>query len=142
MSGGFDAKLVSRCGIDCRVCVGFLGYTLSGGKSPEICGGCRTREKLCAFITNHCHKLADKDQIEYCSDCSDFPCENLKKVDKPYSEKFGVSLVENLMFIRTNGMEEFLKSEREKWKCPTCGGVICVHTKKCYTCETNKTGET
>jgi hypothetical protein len=133
MSEDFDAKLVSRCGIDCRTCVGFFGYTLSGEKSIP-CGGCRTREKLCAFIKNHCKKLADKEQIEYCSDCSDFPCENLKTVDKPYSEKYGVSLIENLTYIRTKGMEEFLKNEKEKWKCPTCGRVICVHTRKCYTC--------
>jgi hypothetical protein len=32
-------------------------------------------------------------------------------------------------------MEDFLKSEQEKWKCPTCGGVICAQTKRCYRCQ-------
>jgi hypothetical protein len=31
-------------------------------------------------------------------------------------------------------MDAFLEREKEKWTCPTCDGVICVHTKQCYTC--------
>ena len=133
MNEDFDAKLVACCGINCRTCVGFFGYKLNG-KRQTPCGGCRTREKSCVFFKNNCKKQADKEKIEYCFECSDFPCENLKKIDKTYCEKYQVSLIENFMNIKSKGMKEFLKSEKEKWKCPTCGGVICAHTKRCYTC--------
>jgi ribosomal protein S27AE len=31
-------------------------------------------------------------------------------------------------------MDAFLKREKQQWKCPRCGGVLCVHTNRCYTC--------
>jgi transposase len=58
----------------------------------------------------------------------------LKTLDKRYAEKYGLSLVENLKYIQRNGVEEVLKNEKKRWKCPTCSGVICVHNKKCYIC--------
>ena len=133
MSESFDAKLVACCGNNCGTCVAFFGYTMSGKKRKHSCDGCWSRGGLCAFIKKKCKKLA-KNQVQYCFECSDFPCINLKTLDKGYKEKYGISVVDNLKFIIANGMDEFLKSEQEKWKCPTCGGVICVHTKKCYTC--------
>jgi hypothetical protein len=45
-----------------------------------------------------------------------------------------MSEIENLEFIRDKGIDEFIKKELKRWKCPTCGGVICVHNKKCYSC--------
>jgi len=130
----FDAKLVALCGINCGTCVAFFGYTMSGKKRKHVCVGCRTRSRLCAFIKKKCARLVDKEQIDYCFECSDFPCDALKTIDDVYKEKYGLSLVENLRYIEANGMEKFLENEKEKWKCPTCGGVICVHNKRCYTC--------
>ncbi|MDR2720005.1 MAG: DUF3795 domain-containing protein [Nitrososphaerota archaeon] len=133
MNQDFNAELFARCGLNCRICVGFFGYTLSGEKQPP-CGGCRTREKTCTFFKNNCKHPEQKAKIEYCFDCTVFPCENLTKIDQYYSQKYGPSIIESFTFIKTHGMDAFLKNEKEKWKCPTCGGVICVHTKKCYTC--------
>jgi hypothetical protein len=134
MRESFDAKLVALCGNNCGTCVAFFGYTMSGKRRKHACSGCRTRKSLCAFIKKKCERLANKEQIDYCFECSDFPCVTLKTIDNSYKEKYGLSVVENLKYIQRNGVDEFLKSEREKWTCPTCGGVISVHTKRCYTC--------
>jgi ribosomal protein S27AE len=91
------------------------------------------------IIKEECDKLATK-QIEYCFECTDFPCANLKTLDNRYREKYGMSMTENLSYIKAKGIKQFLKNEQERWKCPNCGGVICVHNKKCYTC--NQTGKT
>ncbi len=45
-----------------------------------------------------------------------------------------MSPIENLRSIQANGVRQFLKNEKERWKCPNCGGVICVHNKKFYNC--------
>jgi len=129
----FDAKLFARCGINCRICVGFFGYTLLGERQTP-CGGCRTREKTCTFFEKNCEHKEQKAKIEYCFDCTYFPCENLKKIDQYYNQKYSISIIENFTFIKTHGMDAFLKNEKEKWKCPTCGGVFCKHTNRCYTC--------
>jgi hypothetical protein len=127
-----SAELFAKCGINCRTCVGFFGYKLNGEKTTP-CGGCQTRQETCTFFKNHC-KNPNREKIQYCFECQDFPCDELKKIDKDYSGKYEASLIENFSYIKNRGMKEFLKNEEEKYKCPTCGGVTCVHTKKCYTC--------
>jgi hypothetical protein len=132
MSKDFSAELFAYCGINCRTCVGFLGYKLNGEKT-EACGGCRTRSP-CEFFKKHCQNLPNRDKFEYCYDCQIFPCSNLKEIDKYYAGKYGVSIIESFKQIKEKGMEDFLKSEKEKWSCPACGGVICAQTTRCYTC--------
>lgn len=44
------------------------------------------------------------------------------------------SPIGNLYFIRTHGMEEFLRQEKERWTCPECGNIVCVHTGVCSGC--------
>jgi ribosomal protein S27AE len=45
-----------------------------------------------------------------------------------------MSLIENLKYIKENGIDAFLETEKQKRTCPSCGAVICVHNKRCYTC--------
>ena len=72
--------------------------------------------------------------MDYCFECEDFPCEILEKLDKGYRERFKMSTVDNLNFIKKNGIGKFLKSQEEKYRCDECGDIICVHNRKCYTC--------
>jgi len=136
--GEFLSELIAPCGMNCGICVAFFGYTLKGEKRKHRCNTCRSRESQCAFIKEECGKLATK-QIEYCFECTDFQCENLRTLDRRYRNKYGMSMIENLSYIQVNGIEQFLKKEQERWKCPNCGGIICVHNKTCYSC--NQTRE-
>jgi rubrerythrin len=43
-------------------------------------------------------------------------------------------MIENLKELKAKGMDEFLKNQAEKYKCLSCGGVVSVHDKKCYSC--------
>jgi len=45
-----------------------------------------------------------------------------------------MSMVENLDEIKSEGLDEFLVSQQEKYRCPNCGDVVCVHDGKCYSC--------
>jgi hypothetical protein len=131
--GKFLTELIAPCGMNCGTCVAFFGYTMDGKKRKHRCSTCRSRKSQCAFLKKECDKLTSK-QIEYCFECTDFPCATLIKLDKGYRKKYGISTIENLSYIKANGIEQFLKNEQEKWKCPNCGGIICLHTKTCYTC--------
>jgi hypothetical protein len=126
-------ELIAACGMNCRLCVAYFGYTISGKKRKKPCIGCRPTNRNCAFIKKCCEKLSKK-EVNYCFECDDFPCEPLKKLDKRYRERFKMSMIDNLNFIKENGMKKFLKSQQEKYRCENCGGVICVHTDKCYEC--------
>ena len=62
------------------------------------------------------------------------PCAHLNRLDKRYRERYHMSMVENLKLIEAKGMDAFLKSQVEKYTCPSCGDVLCVHDGKCYAC--------
>ena len=134
MKESFRQELIAPCGMNCRICIGYYGYTMNGEKRKNTCEGCRLRDKNCAFIKKQCEKLSKK-EVEYCFECMDFPCENLEKLDKRYREKYDMSMIKNLEFIKENGIDLFLKQQEEKYKCPNCCGVICIHNKICYNCE-------
>ena len=126
-------ELIAVCGMNCRICVAFFGYTMSGKKRKHPCPGCRISGKSCAFVKKRCRKTLLK-EVDYCFECEGFPCEILGELDKGYRERYKMSTVDNLNFIRKNGIEEFLKEQEEKYKCDECGGVVCVHNDKCYEC--------
>jgi len=108
---------------------------MNGEKRKIQCVGCKPSGKSCAHLKKFCKKLL-KNEIEYCYECIDFPCKQLQKLDKKYRERFNMSMIKNLEYIRDKGMKEFLKSQEEKYKCQNCQGVICVHNGKCYSCDT------
>jgi len=49
-----------------------------------------------------------------------------------------MSMIENLEYIRDNGINKFLEREQEKWRCPECGEVICCHNGVCFNCGLDK----
>ena len=130
----FSEELIAPCGMNCRICIAFFGYTMNGNKRKMACIGCKPKDKSCAHLKKFCEKLRKK-ELEYCYECSDFPCKPLHKLDNKYRQRFNMSMTENLKFIEEKGMKEFLQKEEEKYTCPNCQGVICVHTSRCYSCE-------
>jgi hypothetical protein len=131
----FPPELVAPCGMNCAICRAYIAYTHG---IPRVrgkityCAGCVPRAKNC-YIKRNCKKL-DKHQIQSCSECATMPCEKLAHLDKRYRERYSMSMVENLKLLKVKGMDEFLKSQAEKYTCPSCGDVVCVHDAKCYSC--------
>jgi len=133
----FRAELVAPCGMDCNVCSGYLAYSRGiPKKRGKIvhCIGCRPRNKLCAFLKGRCAKLREG-RVKFCFACSDLPCKELARLDERYRNKYNVSFVENLRVIKNRGVGKFLAEEQKRWRCPKCGGTICVHNGKCYDCK-------
>jgi len=130
----FTEDLIAACGMNCRICIGYFGYTMSGKKRKMKCIGCKPRDKSCAFLKKYCKKLTKK-EVDYCYECPDFPCFYLEKLDTTYRQRYNMSMIENLEYIRDNGIKNFLKQQERKYKCSECGGVICIHNGICYSCK-------
>jgi len=130
-----DAELVAPCGMNCALCSGYIAYTHGiprvRGK-VTYCAGCHPRAKNC-YIKRNCKKLS-KHEIQSCTQCDTMPCANLDRLDRRYRERYGMSIVKNLKMLKAKGMDEFLKSQKETYKCPSCGDLVCVHDDKCYSC--------
>lgn len=131
-----NEQLIAPCGMNSAICSHHLAleHDVKGkGIRMPYCTGCRPRDKNCAFLKKRCELLVNK-RVEYCYECNDFPCQNLKRIDKRYRRDYHMSMIENLEYIKKHGITQFLVKEYEKWKCPECGGVICCHNGICFNC--------
>jgi hypothetical protein len=131
----FKPELIAPCGMNCGICKAYLAYThdvpRQRGKVTH-CSGCIPRAKNC-YVIRGCTKLR-KHEIQSCSQCDTMPCKHLAHLDKRYRERYNMSMVENIKELKTKGMDSFLEDQQQKYRCPNCGDIICVHDRKCYSC--------
>lgn len=124
-------KLIAPCGLNCRLCRAYI-------RGKNTCPGCRgddhLKAKYCVICKiKNCDNLV-KGNYKYCFQCSSFPCDRLKRMDKRYRTKYGMSVIDNQQYIKKLGIRRFIKNEKEKWRCPGCGDFICVHKPECLSC--------
>jgi hypothetical protein len=121
-------KLIAPCGMNCSLCYAFL-------REKNNCPGCRESDEKKALscrrcIIKNCRELI-KLNIKYCSDkCGKYPCQRLINLDKRYKNKYMMSMIENLEYIKGNGIRKFLINEERRWI--KGNKLFCVHNKKRY----------
>jgi hypothetical protein len=129
----FRTTLIAPCGMDCAICMAFL-------REKNRCWGCYAANRKCS---RHC-TIAACMQVKdrYRHTCDDFPCRRLRQLDTRYRTKYRMSMLDNLAAIRKDGIRAFVKSEKERWTCTSCGGTIDVHHYRCSSCgkEPDSTG--
>ena len=129
-------SLIAPCGMNCGICMAYLreknkcpGCRDDNGNLPEYCRKC---------IIRNCERLKENNW-KFCSNkCEKFPCLKLKNLDKRYRTKYNMSEIENLEYIKKNGIRKFVRNEKMRWSCSECGGTICVHKGYCYSCGEKK----
>ena len=125
-----EADMFARCGMNCMVC-----YKHCYHKKP--CAGCLNSDR---GKPEHCRKCRIKDcaagkNITYCYECADFPCKQIKSLEKSYNSRYHASLLENSNDVKEHGMKALLEKHRRKYKCPDCGGIISRHDAECSECQ-------
>ena len=134
-----DNNLAAPCGIYCGACRQYLvlkNNQLEQRGFKRGCEGCRIRNKNCTFIRRDCPFLKNN-KVEYCYECDKFPCQNLRKMDDLYQNRYSVNMIGNLEQIKEKGVETWLQEQIVLYTCPKCGGEICVHDEECYNCGFN-----
>ena len=135
----YHAKMIAPCGLDCSVCIGALreespctGCWGPDDTKPEFCSS------QCKIATCTIRKTLPGG---FCDECPQSPCTETMERENRYTNDYPLSEspMENLAFIRKEGMTAFLDRERTKWSCPSCGGTFCVHTGRCATCGADHT---
>lgn len=129
-------QLIAPCGMNCGLCIGHL-------RDKKPCGGCFKKDdenkpkycRSCAIV--NCEFL-NKTKSGFCYDCKKYPCVRLKRLDKRYRTNYGMSMIENLEYIKKNGLEKFLVKEEVRWTCSECGHGLSVHRDFCLNCKTLK----
>lgn len=125
-----ELKMFAPCGMNCEVCYKHL-------KPKKACQGCLNGDvdkpehcRICKIKT-----CAHSKELMYCYECEDFPCILIKNLEKSYVKRYGVSLVENSLVVKCEGLESFMKKEKGRWTCKSCGGVISLHDAVCSECQ-------
>jgi hypothetical protein len=110
--------------MNCGICRAFL-------REHNPCHGCDSAELNKPKTRVHCRlRICEKRNGRFCCNCAEFPCDRLRRLDLRYRTRYGMSEIENLEFIRDNGIKRFLENERKRWICEE--GIFCVHDKKYY----------
>lgn len=83
-----DINMFAPCGMNCMVC-----YKHCYHKKP--CAGCLNSD---TGKPEHCRKCKIKDCIglkegNYCFECSDYPCKQIKNLEKSYNKRYQASLM-------------------------------------------------
>ncbi|HBF42844.1 MAG TPA: hypothetical protein DDW42_04300 [Desulfobacteraceae bacterium] len=134
------AKMTSPCGLDCFNCPMYLANDNQELRSliskkmnipfeSALCKGCRNENGTIPFLnmTEPCsvYKCIEKKDIEFCCDCSDFPCDHLHPYADKASELPHNTKVFNLCLIKKMGLESWAKKKAKsvnetyfkgKWK--------------------------
>lgn len=120
----FEPTTIAPCGMNCGICRAYLRQ-----KNP--CRGCAAPGIVRFKSCENCRmRRCERRTGPFCFDCTEFPCERLRHLDRRYRTKYGMSEIENLEFIRDHGIEAFLEMERERWVSDR--GILCVHDRKYY----------
>lgn len=116
-------NLIAPCGMNCGLCLHYL-------RAENKCTGCFTGRKVNNRPIKCNRRECKKREGNFCFECNSFPCESIKTLDKRYRQRYGMSQIENLEFIKNHGSEAFVKQQEEKY-CKD-GETFCVHDKKYY----------
>ena len=125
-------ELIAPCGMNCRLCRAYV-------RDIKACPGCRGddgfKSKACTkCLIKNCQKIVNA-EVRYCLNCEGFPCARLARLDLRYKTKYGMSMIDNLENIQKFGIRRFIRNEKERWACPQCGEIICVHKPQCLSCQ-------
>jgi len=122
--------MVAPCGMNCSFCYVHhknkspcLGCRVKDGNQPKSCQDCKI--KSC---------ISDKN-LEFCFQCSDYPCTLIKRLDRSYRTRYDESLIKTLDTIKNEGLDNLIISQYKKYRCTKCGSFINMHDKKCYKCD-------
>ncbi len=105
--------------MDGLVCDGCL----SGGLLAGHCRNCAIR--LCAA------KTQDNSR---CSDCEELPCYRITNLINMGHYLHRKEYLPNLEKIREMGVNEWVKYEEERWRCPKCGMPMSWYDAECAGC--------
>lgn len=122
--------MFAPCGMNCKLC-----YKHCYHKKP--CDGCLKSEK---GKPKHCLTCKIKaciksKKLNYCFQCSLYPCKQIKNLEKSYKVRYGLSLIENSQIVKEKGIYTFMETQKEKYTCPICGGIISIHDLECSECK-------
>ena len=142
-----EKERAAVCGLYCEACAVYIGSTDDPKKLESlvdlfkvevedindlICYGCKSEKvtSLCAdckFV-----ECAEKREIDFCAECDEFPCKDLKDFQKAGAHR--IELFDDGDEIREKGCAEWMKNARKKYSCSKCSAINSAYDLVCRKC--------
>ncbi len=100
------------------------------------CDGCLSGGTLaghCQMCNIRLHALETQDNSR-CSHCNELPCNRIMGLINMGNYFHRNEYLPNLKKIREMGVEEWVKYEEERWRCPKCGLPMSWYDAECIGC--------
>ena len=123
-------ETVGICGLFCGTCQAF----------PQYCDGCLSDRVAapCVQCSHGFRDCAKEHQVTWCWECADFPCERLKQFSKEHIVN-GIChhehIIEDLNFMKTHGVENWVDKQVQAHTCQQCGSLIVWFEQECPNCK-------
>jgi hypothetical protein len=121
------------CGVFCGACPSYEKSCLGCGSDERTQ---RRKSKWQCKIRKCCFE--DKN-LNFCIDCDEYPCNLIEKLKNSHPEdvrfRYRHEIYDNLEGIKEIGMENWVKKQENRFKCPKCNGRIVWYTYKCNECD-------
>jgi len=106
------------CGIFCGAC------------GAADCDGCLS-ENIDEYVEKCKFRNCTRERnVEFCCFCSDYPCAELHKfMNDEWPHHW--TMKPNNEFIRKNGKEKWLQTQKQEWTCKNCSAEIKWYQNKC-----------
>jgi hypothetical protein len=133
--------LAAACGTYCGACP---SYNAAHSEDESIqrpnpwgdCDGCLSGGRLAAHCQTCAIRLcaASSQNVTRCSDCAELPCYRITNLidlgNYPHRQEY----LPNLASISEMGVQEWVRYEEERWRCPQCGLPMLWYDTECSRC--------
>jgi len=134
----FEMKeLAGICGLYCGACTTYRAYKdkdstllnkLAATHNIPVdkiaCDGCLSHNYRlylpAEFRDCYFRKCAEEKGVTWCFECSEFPCKRLKDFSRD-GRAHHTAVIDNLREMKNLGVDEWLKIQEKRWRCPNCG---------------------
>ena len=160
--GKGEEHLAAACGIYCGACPAYIakhsedmpmkmklqkrsssgpakalkGIPPSNWMDGLLCDGCLSGGILaahCKTCNIRLHALDTQDGAR-CTDCKDLPCYRVTNLINMGGYLHRKEYLPNLKKIREMGVQEWVKKEEERWRCPKCSMPMSWYDAECARC--------
>ena len=128
---------LAPCGVFCGACPSFNKSCF--GCSSENSEQARRKSRESCKIRMCCYNTK---KLSYCAECDQFPCSIINKKlifshpdDLRY--RYRHELINIAKQFRKLNIDDYLHYQKERWKCPLCGGIVYFYHYICGQCGEN-----
>lgn len=139
-----EKRYDAYCGIYCGAC--YVLDSCEKGKEEELarelkispeevnCNGCKSDIIFKNCIDCYFRNCCISKELDFCFQCSEYPCPELKKFKNIERLPHLSVNLENLETIRDGGLENWLVAQKNRWKCPACETKFSWYEENCQNC--------